>query len=160
MMINLFKKRIFYILLIILPIGMFIFININSQNYQKPKVTYENIKSIKATTFWGVTSAKVITNDNQILNNATIDTDSFHISISDANKIKKLYILRTSNGSAIDVSVNKQNIQYTINTNYIPAVLLTLMAFLILLLVGIALDKYLPGNRTLFNKKELVFSLH
>lgn len=156
---NLFKQRLFYILLIIVPIGMLIFININSENFQKTKVTYENISSIKPSSFLGETNATIRTKDNQILKDAPLFTDTFHISIDDANKIKKLYILRLSNDKAFDVSVNKENIQYDMNSHWFKVWLGTLMILIILVLISIVINKYLPGNKTLFNRKELVFSL-
>lgn len=156
---NLFKQRFVYILLIIVPIGMLIFININSENFQKTKVTYENIVSIKSSKFLGHTKATITTKDKQVLIDEMLDTDSFHISIGDANKIKKLYILRLANNKVFDVSVNKENIQYYMNIHWFMVWLGTLMILLILVLISIVINKYLPGNKTLFNRKELVFSL-
>lgn len=158
---KLFKQRLVYFLITIVPIGMIIFYGLF---YSNPTVSYEPINEIHASSssfLFKDTSADITTMDNQTLDQIILDKSSknYKISVDDANKLTHMYVFRGRNNKAFTAVPTKELVSSEKRLQLGGWCMMNVFVLVTLTMFSISLNSCLPGSQIVFNKNDVTVTI-
>lgn len=148
-----FRYRLFYIWLILTTLSFTI---LYTTVYSKPTIKLEPVTNVRIQTLLGRDTGTftATTKDDTELIGA-----SYSASNSEIKKASKMYVFRGKSNQAYDISLKKAFIKKDIQSDQFGWIMAIITIIIITSLASYLIDKYAPGKRIIFHKKEIKINI-
>lgn len=150
---KIFRSRLLYIWLILTTLSLTI---LYATAYCKPTIKLEPVNNVHIQTFLGMDSGTFTATTKD---GTDISVVPYSASNSEIKKTSKMYVFRGKSNQAYTISLKKDFIKKDMQADQLGWIMAITTIIIIVSLASYLIDKYAPGKRIIFHKKEIKINI-